>query len=157
MIYTNRVSLICLSHRVLQSCVAGWGQVVKGFSASAWTMKQNGKQTSMSYSKSFLDSASSVELSLASCWGKRADPRSNIIIRCVEESPCYQCWQKCFLWPIFHFNTVTNIALGLEILVYLMGRNMYSGFTDFLGTILRSEVTHAIDCKLTVLGSNFTL
>jgi len=43
------------------------------------------------------------------------------------------------------------------MLAYLVARNMYSDFTDFLGTILRSEVTHAIDCKLAVLGSNFTL
>lgn len=53
--------------------------------------------------------------------------------------------------------TVTNRVWGLEMLAYIIGRNMHSGFTDFLGTILRSEVTHAIDCKITVWGSNFTL
>lgn len=82
------------------------------------------------------------------------DPRSNIIIQVHGEIPMMTMLAE--MLPLLvtyislqHCNYIL-VTLGLEMLVYLMGRNTYSGFTNFLGTILRSEVTKAIDCKLTI-------
>lgn len=45
-------------------------------------------------------------------------------------------------------HTVTNRVWGLEMLAYIMGRNMYSGFTDFLGTILGVKLLMQLIARL---------